>query len=156
MNTIEVVECCPHCDTENELEVSDTFETQMTTVCKGCGKVIVLCDKCACLKDVGSRHCENCPFCDLANFMNYLKGNVTIEQFIGSLNPVLTDMTTGLPEGVTPTLSDYLNDTYGDAVQWDVKYWDIYRMISECFLNSESSEDDCRDFVEELITRNRE
>ena len=153
---MNITEWCPHCEIENDLEVSDTFETQMTTVCKGCGKVIDLCDKCAGLTGEDGRNCDKCPFCDLANFMNYLRGNATIEQLLSSLSPALTDMTTGLPDGVVPTLEDYLNDAYGDEVQWDVKYWDIYRMVKECFLNSESSEEDCRNFVETLITKNRE
>lgn len=153
---MKITERCPHCELENDLEVSDTLETQMTAVCKGCGKVIVLCDKCSSINGESDRDCANCPFCDLANFMNYLKGNATLEQLLSSLTPALTDMTTGLPDGVVPTLEDYLNDAYGDEVQWDVKYWDIYRMVKECFLNSESSEEDCRDFVETLITKNRE
>lgn len=152
---MKITEWCPHCELENDLEVSDTLETQMTAVCKDCGKVIVLCDKCFAINGKDGRDCANCPFCDLANFMNYLKGNATVEQLLSLLNPSLTDMTTGLPDGVVPTLEDYLNDTYGDDVQWDVKYWDIYRMVKECFLNSESSEEDCRDFVASLIMKNR-
>lgn len=153
-NTIEVYEICPHCGKENHLNAKDG---QMIATCKRCGRRIVLCDKCVTLNpNVEDRHCENCKFCDLANFMNYLQGKATIEQFLESLNPALTDMTTGLPDGVKPTLEDYLNDTYGDDVNWDVKYWDIYRLVSECFLNDTSTEEDCRDFVQEIIEKNKE
>jgi hypothetical protein len=88
--------------------------------------------------------------------MNYLKGFVTVEKFLESLNPPLTDMTTGVPDGSTPTLDDYINDTWGDSVNWDVKYWDIYRMVKECFLNEESTEEECRDVVQRIIEKNRE
>lgn len=149
---MEVVEICPHCDTENEFIAAPE---QMIGTCSKCGKRIVLCDKCCMLNpSLNDRPCDNCKFCDLANFMNYLKGFCTIERFLESLNPSLTDMTTGLPDGTVPTLDDYINDTYGDSVDWDVKYWDIYRMVSECFLNSDSSEADCKDFVQQVIEKN--
>ena len=147
-----VIETCPHCETTNEL-VAD--ENQMIAECSGCGKCIVLCDKCLALNpDVSNRPCDKCKFCDLANFMNHLRGFCTTEQFLAAMNPPLTDMTTGLPEGAKPTLYDYIDDTYGDDVNWDVKYWDIYRLVEECFLNASSSEDDCRDFVQEIIEKN--
>ena len=154
---MEVVETCPHCGHENTYgEVSDTMDTQMIGVCKSCGKSIVLCDKCVSLNpDESNRPCHDCPLCDLANFMNYLRGFNTIEEFLGSLNPTLTDMTTGLPDGEKATLEHYINDDLGYAVAWDVKYWDIYRLVKECFLNKESSEEDCRDFVFEIIEKNR-
>lgn len=149
---MDVVEICPHCDMENNIKAQPG---QMIGTCSDCGRRIVLCDKCLSLNpDEANRPCENCKFCDLANFMNYLKGFCTIEKFLESLNPSLTDMTTGLPAGAVATLDDYLNDTYGDDVNWDVKYWDIYRMVSDCLLNESSSEADCRDFVYEVIQKN--
>ena len=152
--TMTIIEVCPHCDTKHTFHA---LPEQMIETCPNCGKRIVLCEKCCTFNpDENDRHCDNCKFCDLANFMNYLKGFCTIEKLLESLNPVLSDMTTGLPDGVTPTLEDYLNDTYGDAVNWDVKYWDIYRLVSECFLNEDSSEEDCRDFVQQIIKKNLE
>lgn len=150
----EIYEVCPHCGHENKLTAS---EGQMIATCAECGKAIVLCDKCTSINpNAEDRHCENCKFCDLANFMNYLRGFVTIEKFLGALNPPLVDMTTGLPEGIEGSLDDYLNDTYGDDVFWDVKYWDIYRLVKECFLNAESTEEECRDFVQAIIEKNNE
>jgi hypothetical protein len=150
----ETIEWCPHCDTECTFHPT---EDQMIGTCTNCGRRIVLCDKCCELNpNVGDRQCEDCKFCDLANFMNYLKGFVTVEKFLESLNPTLTDMTTGVPDGCTPTLDDYINDTWGDSVNWDVKYWDIYRMVKECFLNEESTEEECRDVVQRIIEKNRE
>lgn len=155
---MEVVEVCPHCDLENIYkDVSDTMDTQMIGTCAFCNKSIVLCDKCHTLHpDEKERPCDTCAYCDLANFMNYLKGLNTIEEFLGSMNPPLTDMTTGLPDGEEATLEHYINDDLGDDVLWDVKYWDIYRLVKECFLNKESSEDDCRDFVGEILAKNKE
>lgn len=155
---MEVVEVCPHCDHENIYDdVSDTMDTQMIGNCAFCNKSIVLCDKCVKLHpDENERPCDNCAYCDLANFMNYLKGLNTIEEFLGSMNPPLTDMTTGLPDGEKATLEHYINDDLGDDVLWDVKYWDIYRLVKECFLNKESSEEDCRDFVGEILAKNKE
>ena len=155
---MEVIEVCPHCDHENAYkDVSDTMDTQMTATCEKCGKTIVLCDKCTALHtDADERPCDNCPYCDLANFMNYLKGFNTVEEFLGSLNPTLSDMTSGLPEGVEASLEHYLSDDLGDDILWDVKYWDIFRMVKECFLNKDSTEEDCRDFVGEIISKNRE
>ena len=151
---MKVIEVCAHCDNENHF--GNVPDDCWVLPCKDCGKVIPLCDKCASLHPDGSgRPCDDCIVCDLANFMNYLRGNATVEDFLASLNPSLTDMTTGVPEGETPTLQDYLDDTWGDAVNWDVKYWDIYRMVSETFLNAESSEQDCRDFVEQVVERNK-
>lgn len=150
---MDVYEICPHCGHENHIIPS---QEQMIGVCEDCGRRIVLCDKCCqlCNNDgIDSRDCENCKFCDLANFMNYLKGFVTAEEFLSSLNPPLTDMTTGLPDGKIPTLEDYINDE-NDDVNWDVKYWDIYRLVKECFLNADSSEEDCKDFVQEIIEKN--
>lgn len=151
--TMTVIEVCPHCDTEHTFHAPPN---QMIGTCSNCGKRIVLCDKCCTLNpEEKDRPCDNCKFCDLANFMNHLKGFCTTEQFLAALNPSLTDMTTGLPEGATATLLDYLNDTYGDAVNWDVKYWDIYQLVDECFLNKDSSEEDCREFVQEIIEKNQ-
>lgn len=155
---MDVVELCPHCDTENAVKANPG---QMITICKNCGKAIVLCDKCVSLhtdKDgkIEERDCSDCKFCDLANFMNYLKGFCTVEKFLENLNPPLTDMTTGLPMGISATLDDYLNDTYGDTVQWDVKYWDIYRLVKESVLDKDSSESDCREIVETIIKMNKE
>ena len=155
---MEVIEVCPHCDHENTFkDVSDTMDTQMIGTCAACNKKIVLCDKCTSLNpDEAVRHCDNCPFCDLANFMNYLSGKNTIEQFFAALNPPLTDMTTGIPVGQEATLKHYINDDLGDGVNWDVKYWDLYRLVMECFLDKNSTEDDCRDFVAEIIQKNRD
>lgn len=155
---MKVVEVCPHCDLENIYkDVSDTMDTQMIGTCAFCNKSIVLCDKCNTLHpNESERPCDTCAYCDLANFMNYLKGFNTIEEFLGSMNPPLTDMTTGLPDGVEATLEHYINDDLGDDVLWDVKYWDIYRLVKECFLNKESSEDDCRDFVGDILAKNKE
>ena len=150
--TMVVIEVCPYCDTENTVQA---LPDQMIGTCSNCGRRIVLCDKCLALNpDENARPCDNCKFCDLANFMNYLKGFGTVERFLGTLNPPLTDMTTGLPDGVTATLEDYMNDAYGDDVNWDVKYWDIYRLVRDCFLNANSSEEDCRDFVQTIIEKN--
>ena len=152
IKTMTVIEVCPHCDTEHTFHA---LPEQMIGTCSNCGKRIVLCDKCCTLNpDEKDRHCDKCKFCDLANFMNYLKGFCTIDKFLESLNPALSDMTTGLPDGAVPTLEDYLNDAYGDSVNWDVKYWDIYRLVRECFLNEDSSEEDCRDFVQQIIEKN--
>ena len=151
----ETIEMCPHCDAENRYE--GLAEDRMTAECKSCGKVIPLCDRCAAMHpNAEERPCSDCIFCDLANYMNCLRGKTTVEKFLAALNPPLTDMTTGLPEGGESTLQNYLDDAYGDAVNWDVKYWDIYRSVSECFLTKSSSEADCLDFVKDIVRRNKE
>lgn len=151
--TVEIKETCPHCNTENNALVD---EDAWTVECSGCGKRIVLCNKCMALHpDENERPCEDCLMCDLANFMNYLKGGISIEKLLGSFNPPLTDMTTGIPVDGVASLDNYINDAYGDDVNWDVKYWDIYRMVSECFLNSESTEKDCLEFISDVIERNK-
>lgn len=151
-----IVEICPHCDHENTF-VNVTDDCWMLP-CQDCGKVIPLCDKCATLHpNAEDRPCDDCIMCDCANFMNYLRGHNTVEDFLGALNPPLTDMTTGdIPEGTVLTLQDYIEDTYGDKVNWDVKYWDIYRLVSETFLNSGSSQQDCLDFVAQIVEKNKE
>lgn len=153
-NKYEITEVCPHCEHENTFVVD---EDVWTSVCAKCGNVITLCDKCAWLHpNAEDRKCDDCLMCDLANFMNYLKGGISIEKYLSSLNPSLTDMTSGLKEGQESTFDNYFNDVYGDDVLWDVKYWDIYRMVKECFLNKDSSEKDCLEFVSEIVKRNKE
>ena len=151
---MNIVETCPHCGNENEFE--NVAEDCWILPCKYCEKMIPLCDKCAFAHPDEELPCDDCIMCDCANFMNYLRGTVKIEQFLASLNPSLTDMTTGVPDGEVPTLQDYLDDKWGDDVNWDVKYWDIYRLVSETFLNSESPQQDCLDFVSQIIEKNKE
>lgn len=147
-------EICPHCDEECEFNL---LPNQMIATCLHCGKSIVVCDKCCTLRpDVSDRPCATCTLCVVASFMNYLKGKETEQDFLESLNPPLTDTTIGLPEGAEPTLSDYLHDTYGEQVTWDVKYWDIVRMVAECPLDKESSAAECLSFVQRVIDKNNE
>ena len=151
---IECIEECPHCGHENHW--SGVGDDVWVKECAGCGKVIPLCDKCSSAHpDEAERPCADCIMCDTANYMNYLRGKVTVEEFLSSLEPPLTDMTSGLPEGARPTLDDYLGDAFGDDVMWDTKYWEIYRMVSECFLTKESGQNDFLQFVSEVVRRNR-
>ena len=56
MKTYKGVEWCPHCEYENEYNVD---ENTWKIKCKGCGKTIVLCDKCYTMN--GSfRDCGRC------------------------------------------------------------------------------------------------
>lgn len=59
MKNYEGVEYCPYCEYENEYDVDkDTWKIK----CKGCGKTIVLCDKCYTMN--GSfRNCSKCKHC---------------------------------------------------------------------------------------------
>lgn len=42
----EVVEVCPHCDTENIYEPGEAMDAEYIATCKNCGKKIFLCDQC--------------------------------------------------------------------------------------------------------------
>lgn len=145
---------CPHCGKEFEFVVE---QSNHTTDCPNCNKRIPLCSKCTYENpNEADRDCDNCIYVDLANYMNYLKGKCTIETLLGAMNPPMTDMTSGLAEGQESTFENYINDEYGDDVLWDVKYWECYRLVKECFLNQESSEEDCLEFLKELIDKIKE
>jgi len=45
-----VIEVCPHCDYENEFEW-DVTTMGYKTVCRKCGKQLLLCDECCNAKD---------------------------------------------------------------------------------------------------------
>lgn len=55
-HTYDIVECCPHCENENVYEMpndSKYIKSKFMAVCKSCGKIIFLCDKC--------QHCQDNP-----------------------------------------------------------------------------------------------
>ena len=59
MKTYEGFEWCPHCEYENEYNVD---ENTWKIKCKGCGKIIVLCDKCYTMNG-DYRNCGKCKHC---------------------------------------------------------------------------------------------
>lgn len=148
---VEGDEECPHCETVNHYSVPSNITT---IICKGCDKVIPLCEKCG-----QYDKCDDCLTCEVANFRNVLKGNVTIEKFLENLEPPLTDMTS-LTQDVfldhPLCFEDYERDVYGGLVSWDEKFWSMYGLIRNCMLTIESKEEDVRQFVEMLIKKNRE
>jgi hypothetical protein len=48
--TKTIIEVCPHCDYENEFEW-DVTTMGYKTVCRKCGKQLLLCDECCNAKD---------------------------------------------------------------------------------------------------------
>ena len=57
-NYFEVVEVCPHCDSENVYPMWNTEIHGFVAVCKHCGKQIMLCDECFHLEDNQNQKCD--------------------------------------------------------------------------------------------------
>ena len=53
---MDIAELCPHCGEENEYS-SAIIGNAMTAKCKGCGRKIVLCDRCG-----DHSHCDKCKW----------------------------------------------------------------------------------------------
>lgn len=63
-----IVELCPHCGAENTYANAEIGES-MVEKCRGCGRWIVLCDRCE-----DHTRCEECEWCKVAESKNRKEG----------------------------------------------------------------------------------
>ena len=70
---VDIVELCPHCGEENNY-ASKAIGDAMIVKCRGCGRWIVLCDRCE-----DHTHCNKCGWCTVAKAWNVQEGLETEE-----------------------------------------------------------------------------
>ncbi len=56
--SIEAVEVCPHCDSENEYPNWDVEKQGYIAICQTCGEQIMLCDECYHSDDNPQQRCD--------------------------------------------------------------------------------------------------
>lgn len=143
-------ELCPHCDNEFEYIIKENLHFAN---CPKCDKTIPLCSRCE-KNDAGN--CADCIYCDTANFINYLRGKVTLHMFLNSLNPPIKDLSKSLDPNIDLSYDNYMNCDLDDKVVWDERYWSIYQYIIESMITIDTAESDIISFVETIIEKNHQ
>lgn len=143
-------ELCPHCDEEFDYVVKENLHF---AVCQKCGKTIPLCSRCE-KQDAGD--CASCIYCDTANFMNYLRGKVSLDKFLNSLNPPLTDLSKVIDDNIALTYDNYMDCDLDGKVLWDERYWGMYSYVIDSMITTDTAESDIISFVESIIEKNKQ
>ena len=58
----EIIDICPHCDSENVFEDWDTDEKGFVAECKHCGHKMMLCDACGSYDEENGWQRDNCDW----------------------------------------------------------------------------------------------